>query len=68
MSSSGSDVESVELPPELSKLLDHVDSRPESFVHGDVEIGAAALSAAKYLFDRGEDASHGLCLVCPPIS
>lgn len=52
-SDSGSDIESIDLPKELSTLLSHVEARPESFLHGDAEIQSAALSATKFLFDRG---------------
>ncbi|KAG9030404.1 hypothetical protein FRB95_003962 [Tulasnella sp. JGI-2019a] len=50
--SSDSDEEPVVLPIELSNLQEHVESHPESFAYGDAKIQAAAIAAAKFLFDR----------------
>ncbi|KAG8922503.1 hypothetical protein FRC01_013946 [Tulasnella sp. 417] len=45
--------EPIELPAQLWGLCELTASKPESLVHGDTEIQAAALRATKFLFDRG---------------
>ncbi|KAG8906606.1 hypothetical protein FRC00_012456, partial [Tulasnella sp. 408] len=45
--------EPIELPAQLSELCQLTASKPESLVHGDTDIQAAALRATKFLFDRG---------------
>lgn len=46
--------EQLELPTQLSCLSRYIDTKPESFGHGDKDIRLAALQAAKYVFDMGE--------------
>ena len=47
--------EVVELPQELSILSTRIDEKPESFATGNEDIRLAALRAAKYVFDLGEN-------------
>ncbi|KAG8874726.1 hypothetical protein FRB97_005684 [Tulasnella sp. 331] len=59
-SSSEGDLESVDLPVQLSTLQEHVERHPESFVYGDAEIQTAAMTAAKFLFDRAIQSEAGI--------
>lgn len=45
------DPEGLILPPQLQKLSTILDESPESLAAGDSELHAAALAAAKHIFD-----------------
>ena len=47
------DPEVIQLPPELETLSNLVEETPEKFASGSEEIRAAALSAAKFVYDLG---------------
>jgi U3 small nucleolar RNA-associated protein MPP10 len=54
-SSRSSSPEAVELPEQLLSLAKLIEAKPESFASGDKDIENAALSATKYLFERGQE-------------
>lgn len=48
------DVEDIQLPPELSNLSTIVDASPEVLATGSSDLQSTALNATKFIYDLGK--------------